>query len=68
MRFRSRFLSLVVLTLAALVSLPATAQDWVRTGSNLGNAKIRIAAADFKPVGDGSADALAESYVRLDAL
>ena len=51
MRFRSRFLSLVVLTLAALVSLPATAQDWVRTGSNLGNAKIRIAAADFKPVG-----------------
>ena len=27
------------------------AQDWVRTGSNLGNAKIRIAAADFKPVG-----------------
>ena len=27
------------------------AQDWVRTGSNLGQAKIRIAAADFKPVG-----------------
>ena len=28
-----------------------SAQDWVRIGSNLGNAKIRIAAADFKPVG-----------------
>jgi TolB protein len=29
----------------------AAAQDWVHTGSNLGNAKIRLAAADFKPVG-----------------
>ena len=28
------------------------AQDWVHTGTNLGNARIRIAAADFKPVGD----------------
>jgi len=28
---------------------PAHAQDWVRTGSNLGVEKIRIAAADFKP-------------------
>jgi TolB protein len=27
------------------------AQDWVRTGTNLGNARIRLAAADFKPVG-----------------
>ncbi len=51
MKFRSRFFCVVFLTLAALTSLPATAQDWVRTGSNLGNAKIRIAAADFKPVG-----------------
>jgi TolB protein len=31
--------------------LPAAAQDWVHTGSNLGNERIRIAAADFKPVG-----------------
>lgn len=29
------------------------AQDWVRTGTNLGVSKIRIAAADFKA---GSAD------------
>jgi len=32
--------------------LPAVhAQDWVRTGSNLSDQKIRLAAADFKPVG-----------------
>ncbi|HEX4022484.1 MAG TPA: Tol-Pal system beta propeller repeat protein TolB [Acidobacteriaceae bacterium] len=29
----------------------ASAQDWVHTGTNLGAAKIRLAAADFKPVG-----------------
>jgi hypothetical protein len=27
------------------------AQDWVHTGTNLGNDRIRIAAADFKPTG-----------------
>ena len=30
---------------------PLQAQDWVRTGSNLTDQKIRLAAADFKPVG-----------------
>jgi TolB protein len=40
-----------LLTLAVLASIPAVAQDWVHTGSNLGNAHIRIAAADFKLVG-----------------
>jgi TolB protein len=40
-----------LLTLAVLASIPAVAQDWVHTGSNLGNARIRIAAADFKLVG-----------------
>lgn len=30
--------------------MPAAAQDWIRTGSNLGNERIRIAAADFKPL------------------
>jgi TolB protein len=34
----------------ATVQLPA--QDWVHTGTNLGNDRIRIAAADFKPVGE----------------
>lgn len=41
----------------ALLAVSATAlraQDWVRTGTNLGVNKIRIAAAEFKP---GSADA-----------
>lgn len=35
--------------LFSLVSTPLHAQDWVRTGSNLGVEKIRMAAADFKP-------------------
>ena len=39
--------------LAAFLFLTATAQsqDWVRTGTNLGQARIRMAVADFKPVG-----------------
>ncbi len=40
---------IVVLLLAGLCS-SASAQDWVHTGTNLGNARIRLAAADFKPV------------------
>ena len=51
MKSSLRFVLPVLFTLASLASLPAMAQDWVHTGSNLGNAKIRIAAADFKPVG-----------------
>lgn len=37
---------------AALIlsSAFASAQDWVRTGTNLGMDKIRIAVADFKPI------------------
>lgn len=36
--------------LLSLSSLPQLhAQDWVRTGTNLGVQKIRVAAADFKP-------------------
>lgn len=30
---------------------PAAAQDWVHTGTNLSNPTVRIAAADFKPLG-----------------
>jgi TolB protein len=51
MNFRSRLFFFALPLLASLACIPLTAQDWVRTGSNLGNAKIRIAAADFKPVG-----------------
>lgn len=32
-------------------SVRGLAQDWVRTGTNLSNTAIRLAAADFKPVG-----------------
>ena len=47
----SFFLALLVLSFAALsgVASIANAQDWVRTGTNLGAQKIRIAAADFAP-------------------
>jgi TolB protein len=46
---------LLVLALIFVLQLPVSelhAQDWVRTGSGLGNAKIRLAAADFKPTGN----------------
>ncbi|MGO9432675.1 MAG: DPP IV N-terminal domain-containing protein [Terracidiphilus sp.] len=51
MKSGSRFLFPAFSLLASLQCIPSMAQDWVRIGSNLGNAKIRIAAADFKPVG-----------------
>ncbi len=51
MKFHSRLYLPSLLILASLISVPSMAQDWVRTGSNLGQAKIRLAAADFKPVG-----------------
>jgi TolB protein len=50
---RSRVLFLIFL-LPALAGWKASAQDWVRTGTNLGAARIRLAAADFNP---SSADA-----------
>jgi len=44
-------LSSVTLVVVSLFcwSAPIAAQDWVHTGTNLGNSVIRIAAADFKP-------------------
>jgi TolB protein len=49
MKTHSRIFSYLLIVLAALAAIPATAQDWIRTGSNLGNERIRLAAADFKP-------------------
>ena len=46
-----RFLPLILVSLAILTAYPAGAQDWVHTGTNLSNPVIRLAAADFKPVG-----------------
>jgi TolB protein len=51
MKSGSRFFFPALFLLATLNCTALVAQDWVRIGSNLGNAKIRIAAADFKPVG-----------------
>ncbi|HUX28769.1 MAG TPA: hypothetical protein VMV39_08270, partial [Terracidiphilus sp.] len=41
-----------LLFLALIATPKLRAQDWVHTGTNLGNARIRLAAADFKPVGN----------------
>ena len=50
MKVFSRFWALLALGLLSLPAHRLTAQDWVHTGTNLGT-RIRIAAADFKPVG-----------------
>jgi TolB protein len=51
MKNNSRILLLSALVVASSVSSQLFAQDWVHTGSNLGNDRIRIATADFKQVG-----------------
>ena len=47
-----RTLTVVVVSLAFWNPPAATGQDWVHTGTNLGNTTLRVAAADFKPVGN----------------
>jgi TolB protein len=46
-----RFSPLILVLLASWSASIAAAQDWVHTGTNLGNQVVRVAAADFKPVG-----------------
>ena len=46
-----RVLPLFLLSLAYFQTPQLTAQDWVVTGTNLGNQRIRLAAADFRPAG-----------------
>jgi len=49
----ARTASPLLFLLVAYLSTPyLSAQDWVHTGTNLGNERIRLAAADFKPVGN----------------
>jgi TolB protein len=56
---KTHTLSLVGSFVVFLAATQLLAQDWVHTGTNLGNDRIRIAAADFKPVGaDPQAPAL----------
>src|ERR1041385_5182289 len=42
-RFILHFIALI-----SLLSYAAAAQDWIKTGTNLGQQKIRLAAADFQ--------------------
>jgi len=59
MKAFSRFLALSVLVPLSFSARQLPAQDWVHTGTNLGAARLRVAAADFKPVGsDPQAPAL----------
>jgi len=51
MKVNLRVLPLILLSLAYFQAPRSAAQDWVHTGTNLGNQRIRLAAADFKPVG-----------------
>ncbi|MGB6975216.1 MAG: Tol-Pal system beta propeller repeat protein TolB [Terracidiphilus sp.] len=52
MKLRFTISLIIAITLASLAAVPLHAQDWVKIGTGLGNARIRIAAADFKPVGN----------------
>src|ERR1700731_2328687 len=47
----ARFLSVLtfLILLFSLAASPASAEDWVRTGSGLGVEKVRLAVPDFKP-------------------
>lgn len=51
MKAKSALLPLFVIALAAFLVPSLIAQDWVHAGTNLGNARIKLAVADFKPVG-----------------
>jgi len=52
MKAFSRLLIVSSLVLLSASASRVIAQDWVHTGTNLGAARIRLAAADFKPVGE----------------
>src|SRR5664279_3393782 len=51
MKASSSHFNIWALLLVCLLAPQLRSQDWVKTGTNLGNARIRLAAADFKPVG-----------------
>lgn len=55
--------TLSVCAVACLSVSPLLAQDWVRTGTNLGVERIRVAAADFKPAsGDPQTPSLKATF------
>jgi TolB protein len=51
MKAMLRVLPLFLLSLVVFSVPQLFAQDWLVTGTNMGNQRIRLAAADFKPVG-----------------
>jgi TolB protein len=51
MKAHSRVFLVFAMGFATLAVQPGAGQDWIHTGSNLSNERIRVAAADFKPVG-----------------
>jgi len=51
MKTPPRLFSFFAFLLICLAATHLPAQDWVHTGTNLGADRIRIAAADFKPLG-----------------
>jgi TolB protein len=50
LRFLSdvKLLPIVLLSTIFLLSLPSSAQDWIKTGTGLGVEKVRLASSDFK--------------------
>jgi TolB protein len=54
-RFRIQQAATLLFSILFLATAAASAQDWVHTGTNLGAQKIRLAAADFKMVGNDAA-------------
>src|SRR3984957_1133572 len=63
--FGARLLGVLsaLLLVCSVLSLPSSAQDWVRTGSGLGVEKVRLAVPDFKPSNsDPQNDALLKTF------
>jgi TolB protein len=54
-RTKTKQAATLIFALLFLATAAASAQDWVRTGTNLGAEKIRLAAADFKMTGNDAA-------------
>jgi TolB protein len=61
-------LGLLVLCVAALLAMPAAAQDWFRTGTGLGVEKPRIAVSDFAAPDNGKPHAQLFTQVVRDDL
>lgn len=59
---KSKQVAALIALLLLMLSLPALAQDWIRTGTGLGVEKVRLAAADFPLNGDAQGAALRTTF------